>query len=378
MNNEILSYAVKQELNRALEIEKAKIHKVNHLVGSLTIQKLGERPCNVNAPVATDGGDSKISFTPLNIEVIRVTDSKNENHILEFIPLSSDPKIFSDLFEKIDVLREFLKILNIKYEDVSHFLPQFENGKYVEKDKSWDNSKYADVLREVLEWSVLLKLARQRNKTHPNLILRDGLLRSVMIKDETMKKLGQAFENAYNENGTLIVGVAKRSRVLNYISMSITMDNPFATEEACCCKVPPELEKTSYSFARPWMYNHSFGELYLAKLTTGKDGIILPIDIPNFLQSRDKEILEYLVGCSKATFPTPGYPYPLIKAHEYASIKIFEKEVWYSQLVDYYKASLKDETEKERFTRFINLYKNIGIEGVGHIAEAFQKKNRNI
>lgn len=378
MERQILSEDIKKELIHVLNIEKLKIQEVNQQVANLAIEKLGERECDVNAPVATDGGDSIVSFVPLNIEVIRVADSKNEHHILEFIPLSSDPKIFPQLFENIDVLRDFLDTLNIKYQDVSYFLPQFENGKHVENDKAWDNSKYAGILREVLEWAVLLKLAKKANTSKPNLIIKDGLLRSLELKDIVMQRLGEAFKKAYQENGTLLVGVAKKSRVLNYISMSITINNPFAIEEPCYCRVSGELETSSYSFARRWMFNRSFGELHLAKLSREKSGLIIPVDIPEYILDRTKEILEYLVGCSKATFPTPGYPYPLIKAHDNAAIKVFEKEVWYTQLVNYYQESLKSAEDREHFMRFINLYKDLGVKGAGYSAEILQPKNRHI
>src|SRR5207247_11142603 len=64
------------------------------------------------------------------------------------------------------------------------------------------------------------------------------------------------------------------------------------------------------------------------------DGLILPVDIPEWLMPRRKEILEYLAETAKASFPTPGYPEPLIRAHEGAVLHGMEMAVFEDMFIE--------------------------------------------
>src|SRR5439155_17389455 len=70
------------------------------------------------------------------------------------------------------------------------------------------------MLRELMEWAALLKLASQ---PPAKLLLRDGLLRSVLLTDRVFQCLADKFETLTSKHGHLLVGVAKRSRVINYL-----------------------------------------------------------------------------------------------------------------------------------------------------------------
>jgi hypothetical protein len=91
--------------------------------------------------------------------------------------------------------------------------------------------------------------------------------------------------------------------------------------------VPEKLEAKAYTWAKSWMGGHSFGKLHLAKLVEHEDALVLPIDLPQWLVSRRKEVLEYLAETAKASFPILGYPEPLVKAHENANLRGLEMTV---------------------------------------------------
>jgi len=164
------------------------------------------------------------------------------------------------------------------------------------------------------------------------------------MKPNIVKKMGENFEKAYEETGTMLVGVAKKSKVLNYLSLALTLEETFNRAYPCFCEVPEEIEKESYNWARIWLEGPVFGKLHLAKLSDRRDSLVLPVDIPIWLMPRRKEVLEYLAESAKTSFPIIGYPHPLIKAHENAVLHGLEMEVLSDYLV---KSIIKLHTEKE-------------------------------
>jgi hypothetical protein len=310
----------KKEIKEALDEEFPKLQSLRTLTRKLEIQDIGFRECYSLAPIATDGGENSLTFDPLNLEIIRVVDSEGLERIQKIIPVTTKPDYYKRMFEEINVLNRFLSRLNIEYEDVSYFLPidksssQQSNFRYIIKN-----------FRDILEWAVLLDMAWDP-RTKPTLLLRDGLLRSMSMKESTIQLLADSFEAACLEKETLLVGVAKRAKVLNYYSISLNLENVFNRRYACFCELSKNLEEEAYHRASAWVGHRSFGDLYFAKLTENPEGIILPIEIPRWLRDRKREILEYVAWTSRNSFPTMGYPYPLIKAHENASLTGIEME----------------------------------------------------
>jgi len=355
---------VKKNLNRAVDQELPLIYELREQIKNLKIQELGYRQCYAIAPVATDGGENNISFEPINLEIIRVVDSEGIVHFQDFIPLSSDPSIFKEMFEEIAVLSNFFKELDLTYDEISYFLPSTKDikkyAKGIEREKI-DNRDYIRIIRDIAEWAVLLNLASNPGKTRV-LLLRDGLLRTKILNLQTVDKMRDRFERAYRENGTLIVGVAKRSKVLSYLSLGLTLEKTFELQSPCFCEVPEEIEKRCYKWERTWM-GKQFGKMHLVKLAEGKGGIVLPVDIPVWLLERRKEVLEYLAETAKSSFPIVGYPHPLIKAHENAVLHGLEISVLSDLMVKRITEDKVDE-DIERIFRHVNLGKGLIKGGI--------------
>lgn len=355
---------VKDRLYRAVDQELPLIDELREQVRNLNVQELGYRQCYAIAPVATDGGENNISFEPVNLEIIRVVDSEGTEHFQDFIPLSSDPSIFKEMFEQVDVLKKFLKELGVTYNEISYLLPStkviedYEKG--IEREKI-DNRDYIKIMRDIAEWAVLLDLSSNPGRTKL-LLLRDGLLRTKMLNLQTIEIMKQRFKRSYKENGTLLLGVAKSSKVLNYLSLGLALEGTFDLESPCFCEVPEELEKRCYKWERTWM-TKQFGRMHLVKLAQGKGGLVLPIDIPEWLLGQRKEVLEYLAETARSSFPVVGYPHPLIKAHENAVIHGLEMSVFSDLLIKRITAGKKDE-DIERIIRHVNLGKGLIRGGI--------------
>jgi len=61
---------VREELRRALTVEQPLLDGLRTQVRGFGIQEIGYRRCYAISPVATDGGENRLTFDPLNLEII--------------------------------------------------------------------------------------------------------------------------------------------------------------------------------------------------------------------------------------------------------------------------------------------------------------------
>ena len=324
--------------------------------------RLGFRRVRTIAPVATDGGENRLTFEPLRIDIIRVADSEGNKHVERIIPITSEIEEYRAIFESTPVLSRMLDRLGVEYDNLSFFLPKVESMENTGKTKITSRD-YANILRDIIEWAVLLDMAWNEKNSQGVLLLRDGLLRTKSLKRNVVKKLGKSFENAYKENNTLLLGVAKKSQVLNYISLAMSLEGTFHKSYPCYCEVPTDIERASYNWADTWQQGDEvFGQMHLVKLSSSRRGLILPVDVPPWLLDRRKEILEYLADSSRYTFPQIGYPYALAKAHDNAVLRGLEVEV-IGSLVEQTLISLHKEKDRERIVELLRLGKGLQSGG---------------
>src|ERR1043166_4651996 len=178
----------------------------------IPIRPVNAKPLTVVATVATDGGENKLGLEPMQLQVVRVADSLGEIYFEDFIAQSLTPQeILRFFFQSNERLQRFLKYLDL---DWSRLLPRSD----------FQRSQLLSMLRELMEWAALLKLASQ---PPAKLLIRDGLLRSVLLTDSVFQRLREKFEKLTTKHGHLFVGVAKRSRVLSYLSVALGLDESF-------------------------------------------------------------------------------------------------------------------------------------------------------
>ncbi len=360
-----------QELREAAEAELPRVKGLREKLSQLPVCQLGYRQCLAVAPVATDGGENRLSFEPLNIEIIRVVDSEGREHLQKFIPLSAESHRVQRLFEDVPLLRRFLSRLEVGYEDLSYFLPGAQKKAADELDQGpmdEDLRKFVRSFRDIAEWAVLLELAYSSPGLKV-LVIRDGLLRSKSMTKKAMQAVEAAFRRAHEECGSLLVGVAKRSKVLSYLSLALALEGTLRKPFPCFIEVPLALEQECYNFAHTWMQGHAFGAMHLVKLAEGPDAPMFPVDIPTWLLSRRKEILEYLVETARASFPTPGYPQPLVRAHENANLRGLEMSVLGDLIVQAVADGVRD-TEVEKVLRHVALGRGLVLGGTKFNARA--------
>jgi len=273
---------------------------------------------SVVATVATDGGENKLSLEPMQLQVVRVADSLGEIYFEDFVAQSLTPEeILRFFFQSNELLQRFIKYLEL---DWSQLLPRLD----------FQRSQLLSMLRELMEWAALLKLASQ---PPVRLLIRDGLLRSVLLTDAVFQRLREKFEKLTTKHGHLLVGVAKRSRVLSYLSVALGLSESFSNGDPAYLPVPAELEREAAPVQYRWIGSRAMGLLHIARLDRGEGVPLMPVDIADWQEDRVGEAMSLLADSAHASFPLRGYPQALVQAHEHAHMGGLEIEMLESLLL---------------------------------------------
>src|SRR5439155_11607563 len=314
---------LQRSLELALNQEWPQLSATQKRLAKLRPTPIAIRPANakavtVVATVATDGGENKLSLEPIQLQVIRVADSLGVVYFEDFVAQSLKPEeILRFFFQSNQRLQRFLSYLQL---DWSQLMP----------GSDFQRSQLLSMLRELMEWAALMKLASQ---PPAKLLIRDGLLRSILLTDVVFQRLREKFEKLTTKHGHLLVGVAKRSRVLSYLSVALGLTRSFSSGEPAYLPVPPELEREAAPAQYRWIGSRAMGLLHVARLDRGEGVPLMPVDIADWQQDRCAEAMALLHDSARASFPLRGYPQALVQAHEHAHMGGLEIEMLESLLL---------------------------------------------
>lgn len=308
-----LKYALNQEIPRVGEVRT----KLTGIPAHYIVEP--QKTETVIATVATDGGENKLILDPIRIQIIRVVDSRGKTHFEDFIPLSLDEtQIFQLYFKSNDELQWLKQQLDLEWDDL------FPATEYLK-------ANLMGMLRELLEWTAILRLMTEDSK--PHIVLRDGLLRSVTVPGKVFAALRNAFDESAKRRSHQLVGVAKRSRVLSYLSLVISLEDALPLNRAGYIEISVDMEKEATPPNYRWTSPRSMGKLVLARLVSGADAIF-PVEIPDWNYDERENILSNLSLNATNSFPDPGYPFSLVEAHRLANIGGFQIEILERMLID--------------------------------------------
>jgi hypothetical protein len=213
--------------------------------------------------------------------------------------------------------------------------------------------------QEILEWSLVYEIANRTDTKAGDFILRDGSLRSLQIKQHFLVKLGRYL----SEKEIIIVGITKQSpikmelaytfkQIDSYLQDQLKNEYPFIEREPrrqkLCCwfEVPDTVLLSAYGkgnmYARKSLRGgRGFGIFYVARLDyveklQNYDWLVIDVNIFDVIPCieqhntyRDANSLSYIFR--ELTRLTQehyilGYPYPLVEAHNFISLKKDFKE----------------------------------------------------
>lgn len=263
-------------------------------------------------------------------------------------------------------------------------------------------SKLLSFCQEVLEWALLLEIIQSNQSNAGDIILRDGTLRSVSIKQKYLIKI--AF--LAKEKGIFIIAITKNSPIKLELSSSFKQIDeylekkkkpsyPFTIKEKkwqkLCCwfEVGDDVLLSSYPeasgagqtysmFAKKQLKGgRGFGLFFAARLDyveklQNYDWMVVDINILDVMpdinnEKTEQEIMklernmEYLRKIFKELTRLTqehyilGYPYPLVEAHNFVTLKNdFKEEVINRVKASLYQSQYMDHVDIENM--FIDLH----------------------
>jgi len=242
-----------------------------------------------------------------------------------------------------------------------------------------DLSKLLSFAQEILEWSLVYEIANRNEIKKGDVVLRDGTLRSVNIKQKYLIELGKILQ----KREIIIVGITKNSpikmelsytlsQIDNYLQDQLKPKYPFTQKDPkrqkLCCwfEVPDSVLENSYGeFYRNkgLTSGRGFGLFHIARLDyveklQNYDWFVADVNIFDAIPSiennkKDRDMSKLSMIFKELTRLTQehyilGYPYPLVEAHNFVSLKKdFKEEIIKRVKFALYKEQRMDNIEIE-------------------------------
>lgn len=319
---------------------------------------------------AIDGGKMKISFDPIEIDLIEVADSHGNLKMRFVLPVGSDESQDkegieqSNFLDEDPIIKKFLKVLNKKSVfDISEILNQ------------------SDSYMEISEWACIFERITSQNDD-PIILMRDGLLRTKKIKSELIPELWNILKE--KRRNVKLVGVSKTSKVISMLSTALAMEHVFPTSAIGYVRIPQDLEIKAYRWTGKGKISgkeeriyFAFGDLYIAKLSRNSN-LLVTVEIPRDLENNTEiyserdvtEIMAHLAKDSAYSYPVIGYPQTIMRAHEAAARVGFPASVIRDKILEKFRNKLDDDgRDFMRDASVITEFVNKGVLGGGIVDE---------
>ncbi len=286
------------------------------------------------AVVAADAGNLELRVHPLRVGLVRVAlaTSRESSLLLQaFLPLSHPLP---------DLVRFLLDQPGGR--GISRALESA--GLDPTRPEAWlkglrpPPGRVLDFLRELLEWLSLLHEANRLASTPgPALVLRDGLLRSIVLPGSLFSPILEALRRATTRGSLLLAALAKRAPggpdLSHYLSLALPALVKGVRTFPRAFEIPPALEAafSPASFASQAAKRRA-GRLYLLLLSPRHAARPLVAEVPSWQENQAPLVLAHLCRRGSGGFPEPGHPPELLRAHRKAAVSPFERE-YFSRLL---------------------------------------------
>jgi hypothetical protein len=308
------------------------------------VRTVRSRSATAVSLVASDGGNIKLVFDPFYIQLIRVVDSYGKMLCLDSVSPTTDLDLLNksqfDKDGKITALGQLMLDLGVDPPTLHNLSPMIPDPKRIKTNPNSISSSWIQVYRDLCEWAALYERICHRSFATDTLIIRDGLLRSVIFNKNYFKILTELMNKSImkifkeDHRRVFLVGIAKRSKVLERYRLAMAIQNTFPPDEARYVRIPRELESKAYlhpEYAQGVEESERRGEaaghMFFVRFGTRSSDPIWTVDIFYPQINQAQEIFGYLLADAIDGFPIPFYPRSLQKAHEYAQIADFDLDI---------------------------------------------------
>lgn len=258
-------------------------------------------------------------------------------------------KDFSDIYDEFVSLPAIIALLSFFDDRPEEIFP------YDKEQVTRNASTLLGFCQEVLEWACVYDIAMNAPLEPGDVILRDGTLRSLNIKQRYLVKLGYMLHS----RKARLIGITKQSpiktelsytysKIDNYLQSKLKLQYPFkATDpkrQKLCCyfEVRDDVLEAAYQSSSSSMYakkditgGRGFGLFFSARLDyveklQNYDWLICDLNIYDCIPgiaNKDTRRDEKAVADTMWTLTAAtqehyilGYPYPLVEAHRLVSL----------------------------------------------------------
>jgi hypothetical protein len=299
--------------------------------------------------VASDGGNNKLTFDPFYVQLVRVMDSYGKQLCLDAVSPTTDTEELSKNQFNSDgsartAMGKMMIGLGVEPLTLNRLSPMIPDGRKIRERPEW-----VLVYRDLCEWAVLYERICHDSFATDTLIVRDGLLRSMIFRGEFFmiwrKKVEEAIARIYHKDHrqVFLVGVAKHSKVITRYQLAMAIEGIFPSGEARYVRIPRELEAKAYIWERyargPETEGDNrevpkfvAGDMYLVRFGHRSGDPVWAVDILSQQSQKVSEIFGYLLSDAIDGFPIPFYPRCLQKAHEHAQVVDFDLDIFQDEI----------------------------------------------
>jgi hypothetical protein len=327
--------------------------EIRPLVGET--RRIQQRNTSSISLVAADGGNNQLQFDPFLIQMVRVVDSANNSHCLEVVtPNTSIDELSARQFGiegEATRLGEMMEYLGVRH------LSELSQMIHANPDGRAAGAGWIQVYRELIEWAVLFYIVRTKDFGNDTLIVFDGLLRSVVFAQDLFARLMEGMSESIdrhwqrNRSRVYLVGVAKRSKVLDRYRLAMALEGLLTVPYAAYVEVPRELEeraghRSQYRIGLNAERDHEggnlrvAGRLFWAKFGSATRDPIWPVDVYEPQVPSAQVILGSLLYDAVQGFPVPFYPRCLQQAHDHAALVGFDLDILQDEIFEGIRTSL--------------------------------------
>lgn len=244
---------LRSELDACVESDKELLERSRQQVRPLRDQTRRIHPHAATAVsiVGTDGGNNRIAFDPLLVELVRVVDSSNNEYCLEVVTSSANlDKIHERHLAPGGIPKTALGRM-MKLLDVSTL---WDLSVTIAAPPANPKPSWVQDYRELMEWAVILDLVRETTFGSDTVIIFDGQLRSKVFAPGKFKAYRQLLEAAidrqFNERRRriYIVALGKHSKVLDRYRLAMALEGVLRTTYPAYVAVPRPLQTQVYKW----------------------------------------------------------------------------------------------------------------------------------
>jgi hypothetical protein len=318
------------------------------------VKKIQPRSATAVSLVASDGGNNQMRFDPFHVQLVRVVDSYGKQLCLDAVSVTTNLQKLDEAQWNADgspktPLGRMMLDLNVtskRLNDLSHMMPK-PGTPPEEIPSSW-----VQVYRDLCEWAVLYELICCRPFATDTLVVRDGLLRSKMFRNENFIVFRQKMEEAIDrirkndKRKVFLVGVAKRTKVLERYSMAMSLERTFPDGESYYVEIPRDMERSAVEWGADILGpeetptgnevagKFGAGKRFFVRFGPYSGDPVWSVDLLTCQRDSHQEIFGYLQKDAIEGFPVPFYPMCLQKAHNHAQIVDFDQDILSDHVIE--------------------------------------------